>query len=357
MSSQPDSDKTEEPTEKRRSDALERDGGPFSREVSSAVALLVLALLLSTFASRLIGHTAAELAVFLEDPGGWRLDSGEDAIRLLKAAASAVSSLLIWFVAAIVAASIVASAAQNLPRFHFHRILPDLSRISPGAGMGRLFSAQSVTELLKGVAKIAVAALAAYLGLGGLSNGFLILDARPDAILEILRHLMARIVFISALLATVIAAVDVILTRRSWHQGLMMTRQELKEEMRQQEGDQMIKMRIRSMARARIKRQMMLRVPKATLVIANPTHYAVALRYVKGEETAPKVMAKGQGYVALRIREIAEEHNIPVVEDKALAKSLYHATKLDELIPAEFYKAVAGIIIYLSGKSKQGPSA
>ena len=274
----------------------------------------------------------------------------------MTAALLSVSGILLWFAGAIAAASLAASALQNTPRFNFERIMPDLSRVSPNKGMERLFSAQSLKEFFKGIAKMALAGIAAYYGIGGLSNGFLILDARPDAILEILRHLLTRMVFIAALLACLIAAVDVFMTRRSWHRGLMMSKQELKEEMKQTEGDAMIKMRIRAIARARIRRQMMQRVPKATLVVANPTHYAVALRYVKGEESAPKVMAKGQGFLALKIREIAERHGIPVVEDKPLAKSLYLATKEDQLIPQEFYKAVAEIIIYLNTKKAPGPA-
>lgn len=116
----------------------------------------------------------------------------------------------------------------------------------------------------------------------------------------------------------------------------------------------MLKARLRAIARARIRRRMMQNVPKATLVVANPTHYAVALRYVKGEDAAPRVMAKGQDAFALKIREIAERHNVPVVEDKLLAKTLFDATEVDQLIPPEFYKAVAEIIIYLSSKSRPG---
>ena len=355
MSGRPDSDdKTEEPTERRRTEALEREGGPVSREAGNAVTLLVFALLLYTTATGLFGDAAAKLSIFIEDPGGWRLENAGDAIRLMRAALSSVSGIIIWFAGAIVAASIAASVLQNTPRLNFERILPDLSRISPDEGLHRLFSAQSLKEFFKGMAKMALAGFAAYYGLGGLSNGFLVLHATPGAILEILRHLLTRMVFIAALLACLIAAVDIFMTRRSWHRGLMMSKQELKEEIKQTEGDAMIKLRIRAIARARIKRQMMKKVPKATLVVANPTHYAVAMRYVKGEESAPKVVAKGQGFLALKIREIAEEHGIPVVENKALAKSLYLATQEDQLIPQEFYKAVAEIIIYLSAKGKPG---
>ena len=142
-------------------------------------------------------------------------------------------------------------------------------------------------------------------------------------------------------------------TRRAWRRNLMMTKQEIKEEMKQTEGDQVLKARLRSIARSRIRRRMMANVPKATLVVTNPTHYAVALRYVRNEDTAPKVLAKGQDKIAIAIREIAEKHNIPIIENKLLARSLYEVTEIDQLIPSEFYKAVAELIIYLDLKSRK----
>jgi flagellar biosynthetic protein FlhB len=347
--------KTEDASEKRRTDALEHQGGPFSREAGSAAILLALSLLLVTTAPSLIGNTARQLAIFLEDPGGWRLESGADVVLLLQTALTAVSGLLLSFAGFVVTAAIAASVLQNPPRFIFDRIEPDLSRISIGAGIDRLFNIQGVIELLKGLAKVAVVGLAAFWGLGGIATGFYALDASPEAIPQLIGRLILRVVFICAMFSAAIAAFDIFITRRTWLENLKMTKQEVKEEMRQSEGDPMLKARLRAIARARIRRRMMQNVAKATLVVANPTHFAVALRYVKGEDTAPKVMAKGQDALALKIREIAERHNIPVVEDKLLARTLYDATEVDQLIPSEFYKAVAEIIIYLTNKSRPGP--
>ncbi len=344
--------KTEEATEKRRLEAVEREGGPFSREVGSAAILIAVSLFLVTAAPSLAGRTARQLAIFLEDPGAWRLDDGADAILLLKAAGSAVSALLIPFAGVAVIAAIAASVLQNMPRFILSRIAPDFSRISLGAGFDRLFSSQSLAEFLKGLAKAGLVGFAAFWGLGGLATGFYAVHAGPEAIPELIGKLSARVTFISAILASAIAAADIFLARRAWHRNLMMSKQEIKEELKQAEGDPRLKARLRSLARARIKRRMIQNVPKATLVVANPTHYAVALRYVRGEDVAPKVLAKGQDSLALKIREIAVQHNIPVVEDKALAKSLFDASDAGGLIPPEFYKAIAEIIIYLSSKSR-----
>ncbi|MGO9485853.1 MAG: flagellar biosynthesis protein FlhB [Rhodomicrobium sp.] len=355
MSEQGDKDsKTEEATERRRSEALEHQGGPFSREVPSAAILLAVSMLLATSVPGLVARTAQQLAVFIEDPGGWRLENGDDAILLLQTVLTAVSGLLITFAGVVAAAAIAASVLQNAPRFHFDRIAPDPSRISINAGIDRLFNVQGVIEMLKGLAKVALVGLAAAWGLGGIATGFYILHGTPDAIPQLIGRLVLRVFFISALFSTAIAAADFFMTRHTWSAQLRMSKQELKEELKQSEGDPMLKARLRAIARARIRRRMMQNVPKATLVVANPTHYAVALRYVKGEDAAPRVMAKGQDAFALKIREIAERHNVPVVEDKLLAKTLFDATEVDQLIPPEFYKAVAEIIIYLSSKSRPG---
>lgn len=346
--------KTEEPTEKRRREALERDGGPFSREAAPAAVLLAVSLFLAAAGPSLIGQTARQLAIFIEDPGGWRLNSGADAILLLNAAGTAVSALVLPFAAAVAIAGLAASLLQNAPRFNAGRIVPDFSRISPAAGLGRLFNSQSLIEFLKGLAKTGLIGLAAFWGLGGIATGFYALELNPEGIPELIGKLSLRVLFISALFASAIAAADIFLAKRAWRRSLRMSKQEIKEEFKQTEGDPMLKARLRSIARARIKRRMMQNVPKATLVVANPTHYAIALRYVRGEDAAPKVLAKGQDHLALKIREIAQRHNIPVVEDKSLAKSLFDAADVEQLIPPEFYKAVAELIIYLSAKSGPG---
>ena len=132
-----------------------------------------------------------------------------------------------------------------------------------------------------------------------------------------------------------------------------MTKQEVKDEHKQIEGDPLVKMRLRSLQRDRARRRMISDVPRATLIIANPTHYSVALRYVREEGGAPMVVAKGKDLIALKIRAIAEENGIPIYEDRSLARSLYASVEVDKMIPSEFYKAVAGIILFLAQRGKQ----
>ena len=160
----------------------------------------------------------------------------------------------------------------------------------------------------------------------------------------------SRLVATMAVAAVVLVAADIVWSRVYWQRELRMTRQEVKDELKQADGDPIVKARLRSLARDRMRKRMMAAVPRATLVIANPTHFAVALRYVREEGGAPLVIAKGQDLIALKIREIADEHGIPVIEDKALARSLYKAVEVDKMIPPEFYKAVAEIVFYVIGR-------
>jgi len=153
----------------------------------------------------------------------------------------------------------------------------------------------------------------------------------------------------------VVAAADLAWARIHWRRDQRMSRQELKEELRQTEGDRLMKARLRSLRLDRSRKRMLAAVPRATMVVANPTHYAVALRYVRSEGGAPIVLAKGVDLIALKIREIAEENNIPIVEDRPLARALYGAVSIDAAIPAEFYRAVAEIVHLLQGKKSSWP--
>jgi flagellar biosynthetic protein FlhB len=172
----------------------------------------------------------------------------------------------------------------------------------------------------------------------------------PAALPGLILSLASRLVATIAVATLVLVAADIVWTRVSWQRDLRMTRQEVKDELKQADGDPIVKARLRSLARDRMRKRMMAAVPRATLVIANPTHFAVALRYVREEGGAPLVVAKGQDLIALKIREIAAEHGIPIIEDKALARSLYKAVEVDKMIPPEFYKAVAQIVFFVLGR-------
>jgi flagellar biosynthetic protein FlhB len=157
---------------------------------------------------------------------------------------------------------------------------------------------------------------------------------------SILVNILMAIVFVMA----AIAAADFIWSRFHWRRDLRMSKQEVKDEFKQSEGDPIVKSRLRSLARDRSRKRMIAAVPRATLIIANPTHFSIALKYVREEDSAPLVLAKGQDLVALKIREIAKQHNIPIFEDVALARSMYKQVSVDSVIPSQFYQAVAELV-------------
>ena len=184
-----------------------------------------------------------------------------------------------------------------------------------------------------------------------------LLFMEPTVVPGMMQELIVR--FLSGVTAAVVVLVgaDLAWSRFSWHRDLRMTKQEVKDEHKQMEGDPMIKIRLRSLQRDRSRKRMIAAVPRATLIVANPTHYSVALRYVREEGGAPIVVAKGKDLIALKIRFIAEQNGIPIYEDRALARSLYASVDVDRMIPSEFYKAVAGIILFLAARGKQARPA
>jgi flagellar biosynthetic protein FlhB len=245
----------------------------------------------------------------------------------------------------LMAAGIVASALQNLPQFVGERITPQASRISLAAGWKRLFGVQGWVEFAKSLAKLifVVAVLIFILrhSVVSLLSGMI---TPPAEFAATTRGIAIDILTAIVAVMAVISAADVVWSRFHWFQELRMSKQEVKDEMKQSEGDPIVKSRLRSLARDRARRRMMTAVPRATLVIANPTHYAIALRYVRSENAAPVVLAKGTDLVALKIREIAEANGVPVFEDVALARSMYKQVSVDSVIPPQFYQAVAELV-------------
>jgi flagellar biosynthetic protein FlhB len=234
------------------------------------------------------------------------------------------------------------------------KMKPDLSKISPIEGFKRLFGLDGFVQFLRSILKIVIVAWVAYASLQPHAHELEGLSAmEPAAILpfasQILRSLaIAVLTFLGAG-----ALIDWIWQRQRFMSKMRMSREELKEEIRQSEGDPHVKAKLRQIRNERARRRMMAQVPKATVVIANPTHYAVALLYKQGETEAPICLAKGVDKVALRIREVAEEAKVPVVEDPPLARALYAQVEIDETIPVGHYQAVAKIIGFVLNQARR----
>jgi flagellar biosynthetic protein FlhB len=337
--------KTEEPTERKIADAIERGQVPRSREMSVFASLLGILIVLSFLIGPKMLPFASDLAAMIDHPAAFSLASGEDATQLLFAAAISAGAFLLPIVVVLGVAGFAASFFQHAPSFALEQIRPRWSRISPAAGWKRLFGAAGAAEFAKSLFKFGAIAVVVSIVLIG-DRGALLdaLYTEPRRLPEMMLSRSAGLVSAACVTLVLLVAADVVFSRLRWRADLRMTRQELKDEIKQSEGDPLVKSRLRSLARDRARRRMIAAVPRATVVIANPTHYAVALRYIRGKDGAPLVVAKGIDLIAMRIREVAAAHGVPVIEDKPLARALYDAVDVDQWIPQEFYRAVAGIL-------------
>jgi flagellar biosynthetic protein FlhB len=256
----------------------------------------------------------------------------------------------------LVVVAIAGSVVQTGLVFAVEKLGFDLARLSPLAGFQRLFSMRSGVEFLKNLAKVgAVMALAAMLLMPEIGRLPMLASIGAGALAGEIHHLMLRL-FLGVLgLVAALALVDYGYQRMSFMRQMRMSKQEVKEEHKQAEGDPAVKARLRQIRMERSRRRMMAAVPTASVVVTNPTHFAVALRYEMGSKGAPRVVAKGADLIAKRIREVAEENDVPLVENPPLARALYATVDLDREIPPEHYKAVAEIISYvfrLKGKMR-----
>lgn len=354
MSDEDKDSKTEAPTEKKISDAREKGNLPSSREVSVFASALAFYIYLVFFLPGGLGRLSETLKDLFEHPEQWTLNSSRDLVSIFTHLGKEAALFLLPVGVMFVLFSIVASTAQNLPSFVAERIRPQISRLSPLSGLKRIYGVPGMVEFAKSMFKILAVSIIMYFVLR--NDYFRALDAmfsEPETIFARLASVIAKAMIVILFATGALAVVDIFWTRYRWFNDLRMSKQEIKDEMKQAQGDPIVKARQRSVARDRARRRMMDAVPRATLVITNPTHYAVALRYVQEENDAPVVVAKGQDLIALRIREIAKENDIPIFEDPPLARSMFAQVSVDSVIPSVFYKAVAELIHRVYAASPQ----
>jgi flagellar biosynthesis protein FlhB len=250
---------------------------------------------------------------------------------------------------------IVAALIQVGPMFTSHPIRPDFSKISPMRGLGRIFSTQALVEFAKGLAKLAVVGTVVWFLMrpefDRLENFF---DYDMTALVAVLNHLSVKLLATILAVMAAIAGADWFYQKFAHIRRLRMTKQELRDEQKDSDGSPLVKGRLRQIRMERARRRMMQEVPKADVVITNPTHFAVALKYDQTTMAAPRVIAKGADLVARRIRELAEEHKVPIISNPPLARALYASVELDQEIPPKHYKAVAEIIGYVMKLRRAG---
>jgi len=337
--------KTEDPTAKKKSDAAEKGNVPFSREVPLFATVLATFVYIIFFLPSGLSKVGEALKDIFEQPDQWKLETGPDALSLFVHLAWVSAAFLAPAFILFMAFGVAASISQNLPTPVLERIRPQFSRISIAKGWSRLFSLPGLIEFGKSLTKIVIVGVVMFFALK--SEYFSAIDAMfsdPQTIFTRMMTSMQKITIVVLIATAVVAIADFFWTRYHWFTELKMTRHEVKEENKQSQGDPFVKSRQRALMRDRARRRMIANVDRATLVIANPTHFAVALRYVREESDAPVVVAKGQDLIALKIREIAEKNGIPVFEDPPLARSMFAQVSVDSVIPSVFYKAVAELI-------------
>lgn len=356
MSSDADREsKTEAPTEKRLADARQKGNSAFSPALPVMFSIAAMWLGITLLLGGAVLQVAAVLLPFLEQPGMWDLKSGTDAAELLRFVSRKVFMPILPLLLLLALFGVLGSAMQ-FGGIAAERIKPKLERVSLMAGWKRILGLSGLAYNSRAALKVLLVGAVAFWSLKGLTqkmvaSGALDTPALSSVLMALLADMTRNLFVIIAL----VAIADAALARHKWLRDLRMTKQEIKDEAKEAEGDQAIKMRIRMLGRQRLKKRMMAAVPKATVVIANPTHYAVALRYVRSEGGAPRVVAKGRDSLALRIRSTAEQNSVPVVENKILARALYESVQVDAALPPEFYRAVAEIISVIMRRARDFP--
>jgi flagellar biosynthetic protein FlhB len=343
---QDDSERTEDPTPRRLEQAIQRGDVVKSIEVNTWFVTGGAALALMIFSAPAAASLQATLRGLLAQ--SWQIPT--DGQALLGLTRSLGETLLVALGIPFLLLTLAAFAGtiiQHRVIFSFEPLMPQLSKISPIAGFKRLFSKVAFANFVKGLAKLALfgTVIGALLWpqrhrMAGL------IDVDPALILPVAQALCMKLLGTVVAILAVVAAADYLFQYRQWYDRHKMSLQEMKQEFRQTEGDPAIKGKLRQLRMARGKKRMMAQVPKASVVITNPTHFAVALQYERGMN-APVCVAKGADLIARKIREIAEANNIPIMENPPLARALHATVEIDQEIPQEHYRAVAEIIGYV----------
>ncbi|MCD6309537.1 MAG: flagellar biosynthesis protein FlhB [Candidatus Eremiobacteraeota bacterium] len=346
--SQSDSDKTEEPTDHKLQEARKKGQVFKSQEISQTLVLLGTASVLGFLGSWMVGEMSDFIKALWKmvpeigyvNPANIRLLMFQVWVLFMKVLAPL---LLVGFVVAL-----ASNLAQVKFLFSTHPLTPTWQKISPIEGLKRIFSARSLMELAKQLAKLFIVGYICYkLVKAEIPNFRMAVIWDIPTSLNMLRHLVMRIVEYVVVAMAGIAVIDYLFQRWQFMKQMRMSIQELKDEYKDTEGNPQVKAKIRQLMRQGVTNRMMQDVPDATAVITNPTHIAVALRYKQGEDPAPVIVAKGERLIALQIKSIAEDNDVPIVENVALAKSLFSAGEVGEAIPPDLYKAVAEVLAYI----------
>ena len=343
--------KTEEATPQKLQKAREKGDVAKTPDLAMLASFAGAAAVIAIAGGWMSRHLASELLPFIAHPDSMNLE-GHGAIEVARHAARAAAPILL----AVMLVAAVMGAAGNLVQtglmFSPEKIKPDWKKVSPLGGLKRTLGPDGLMQFFKSLVKIVMVGWVGWVVMKPYIHPLKELAALdPAAMLPLMVEILRKLVFATAALMLVIAGFDWFWQRQRFLKRMRMTKEEQKEEFKNSEGDPHFKAKRRQIAIQRSRRRMMAAVPNATMVVMNPTHYAVALRYEAGEAAAPQCVAKGMDAVALKIRALAEEHGVPVIEDPPLARALYAAVELDDFIPPAHYEAVAKLIGFIMQSS------
>ncbi|MEN6332132.1 MAG: flagellar biosynthesis protein FlhB [Smithella sp.] len=346
-------ERTEEATSRRREEAREKGQVARSQEIIS-VGILVACLIYFYFgASGLLKKVMSLMAYGFQTAGQYNL-TPDSFTSLFSDYVLKGFIILFPIMLTVLVAGILGNVLQIGIMFSSESLTPKFEKIDPVKGFERLFSVRSIVELIKGIFKVVVVSIVAYIIIKAeVSNMLLpLMEQSVWGIMTYFGRVCFKIILAATIVLVLLAILDYIYQRWEYEKSLRMTKQEIKDEYKNTEGDPLIKSRIRRLQREVAQKRMMAKVPKADVIITNPTHLAVAIQYNPENMMAPKVVAKGANIIAEKIREIAGENDIPIVENKPLAQVLYKTVDIDRSIPEDLYRAVAEVLAFVYEQKK-----
>ena len=356
MAEDSEEDKTEEPSARKLQQAREEGNVPKSPELPQALSLIGACALIALKGPDICQSMVAALLPFIAHPEQFlNALNGDGGLAIARALGMTVLPIMIMILGVTMILGVAGNVLQTGIMFVPKKLAPDFSKLNPMTGLARMFGIDSFIQFGKTLLKLIVTGFIVYSVMKSRVTDVLVLaHSSPLMILPYAREAFIALAMAVCIFMFVGAGADYMIQRMRFMSKMKMSKQELKEEFKQQEGDPHVKAKLRQLRFEKSRRRMMANVAKATVVVTNPTHYAVALSYEQGKMAAPICVAKGMDEIALAIRAEAGKHNVPIIEDPPLARALYASVDMDQIIPQEHFAAVAKLISFILTRRRRG---
>ncbi len=351
------SDKTEKATPKKRSDLRKKGQVLQSRELPASLILLIMFLSVRIFGGNIYTGCSKIFNMFVSQNTEYNLQDPNEIMRLVTFVLLEILKMVAPFFIVAILVGVLSSYVQIGFLFTFEPIKPKFSHLNPINGLKKMFSSRSLFELAKSIVKVILVSWVAWSSIQGeFTNMMKLMDLSVVQIAAYLIDTALSIAIKICFSLLVIAAVDYFFQWRKHEKDIRMSKQEIKEEYKQMEGNPEIKSKIKQKQREISMRRMLKEVPKADVIITNPTHYAVAIKYDPQKMSAPYILAKGVDFMAQRIKEVAKDNKVHIMENKPLAQALYNTVEIGEAVPQELYKAVAEVLAFVYSMEGKNPA-